>query len=77
MFTPPADGWTQLEKVFIRQLIINMYRGIKDPLDKFILIATTESCYKQDEISEMCGISQVAINKRLKKTRDFLKVNYA
>jgi len=73
MLPQPSDGWSTLERLLLRSVIINMYKFLDNPLDRFILMASVENEYRQEEIGEMCGISQVAINKRLKKTKSILK----
>jgi DNA-directed RNA polymerase specialized sigma24 family protein len=76
MLLPPPDGWTQLEKMFLKTVVIKMYQSIHDPLDRFILMASAESNYKQEDISEMCGLSQVTISKRLTRIKSILKRRY-
>lgn len=73
MISPPSDGWTQLERVFMRELVISVYSKIVDPIDKFILIARHESNYKQEEVAEMLGISQAAVSKRLTKVKKTMR----
>jgi DNA-directed RNA polymerase specialized sigma24 family protein len=73
MLPQPTDGWSTLEKLLLRSVIINMYKFLDDPLDRFILMASVENNYRQEEIGQMCGISQVAINKRLKRTKLILR----
>jgi len=65
----PEDGYSPLEKILLKQFIISIYSVIRDPVDKFILIARHESNYKQDEVAKMLGISQVAVSKRLTKMK--------
>lgn len=73
MLSSPPDGWTQYERLILREVVIDMYSRIEDPIDKFIIMATFESNYRQEEIGRMFGISQVAVHKRIKKAQDFLK----
>lgn len=70
---PPADGWTQPEKIILRTVLVSLYDKLDDLKDKFILMATYESSYTQEAIGEMLGISQVAVNKRLKKALKLLQ----
>lgn len=69
----PADGFTQTERIILRELILSVYLSIEDPIDKFILMATHESQYNQSEVGKMLGISQVAVHKRLNSLRRTLK----
>jgi hypothetical protein len=70
--SPPSDGWEGYEKHFLRAIIVTMYCRVRDPIDKFILIAKYESNYCEQEIGRMLKMSQPAINKRLKKIRAIL-----
>ncbi len=69
----PEDGWTQYERMIMRDLIVSMYRVLGDTTDRFILAMICECGYSQTEVSHMIGLSQVAISKRfhaaLKKVR--------
>jgi len=69
----PSDGWTQYERAIMRESIVSIYKIIDDPLDKFILCVTFEGGYTQDEAGRMLGISQVAVQKRLKKTLTYVR----
>ena len=69
----PKDGFDQLEKMFLRQMIISTYSMVNDPIDKFILLATHECSYTQQEIGQMIGISQVMVHKKLKEATERLK----
>lgn len=68
----PSDGWSGLEEMILREMILSVYSSLK-PLDKFILMARHENEYNQAEIGKMIGTSQVAVHKRLKKIRRFLR----
>ena len=73
VFTPaPSDGWEPYEKMFLRAIVVTMYCKLKDPIDKFILIAKFESGYVEQEIARMVKMSQPAVNKRIKKIRQVL-----
>ena len=73
IFKQPADGWTTLEQLLMRAMICRIYEKLPDPLDKFILLANFEAGYTQVEIARMIGISQAAINRRLREARKFLR----
>ncbi len=68
----PADGWENYERLFLKDIVVTMYCRIKDPVNKFIIIAKYECGYKEEEIGKMLKISQEAISKRLKKTKEIL-----
>lgn len=69
----PSDGFDQMERAFLRQLIITMYRVLPNPEDKFIMIAIHEMGYSQDAVAQMLGKSQVVVSGRLKRIKLFLK----
>jgi len=72
---PPKDSFSSLEKIFLKDLLVSIYRMIPDVCSKFIMVAYFECGYSQEDIANMLGISQVAVNKRIKKTQDRLKKN--
>lgn len=67
-FKEPDDGWNNYERMILRETIVSIYQKIEDPLNKFILCVTHECGYSQEEVARMLGVTQPAINKRLKKT---------
>lgn len=69
----PNDGWQPLEKLFLRQVILMIYRNISDPIDRFILVMTMEAGYTQDEVGAILLISQPAVAKRLNKTLEKIR----
>lgn len=71
----PPDGFDQMEKAFLRQLIINIYRVLPNPEDKFIMIAIHEMGYPQEVVAQMLGKSQVIVSGRLKRIKAFLKTH--
>lgn len=74
LFAPPSDGWTTLEQMLLREMILHMYRHLVDPVDRFILMAHYEGGYSQEEIATMVGVSQPAICKRLRDIHTDLDV---
>lgn len=70
----PDDGWTQYERIILRDTIVNIYKIMGDTTDRFIFVMVFECGYSQVEISRILGLSQVAISKRLngviKKVRE-------
>lgn len=69
----PSDGFMNFENMFLRDSLVSVYRNIKYFGNKFIIIAYFECGYTQDEIAKMLGVSQVSIQKRIKKTQDKLR----
>jgi DNA-directed RNA polymerase specialized sigma subunit len=69
----PSDGWMPYEKIFLRQLVLSVYKRIHSPLDKFIFMAAKETGYTEEEIAKIVGISQPAISKRITKIMILLK----
>lgn len=61
----PDDGWTQYERIILRDTIVNIYKIIGDTTDRFIFVMVIECGYSQTEISRILGLSQAAISKRL------------
>ncbi len=89
----PQDGWDLLERMFLKEIILNIYRNIINPINDleidsykyrkqvsdlqnaFIFMAINESGYTQDEVASILNISQVAVQKRLKKTTHRVREN--
>lgn len=71
----PLDGFDPLEQAFLRQMIIDIYKDIENPEDKFIIIATHGMGYTQEVVAEMLNTSQVQINIRIKKIFENIKRN--
>lgn len=78
IFIEPDDGWTNDEKLIIRQLAISVYSSLPDVLDKFIVMACLQNEYNQEDVASMVGISQEAISKRIQNiktvSKELLKV---
>jgi hypothetical protein len=70
---PPTDGFTELEKLFIKDLLLYIYREIEDPVSRFIMMAHFECGYNQVEISSVVGMTQPAVFKRIRKVQAFLR----
>lgn len=70
---PPSDGFFDFEKVFIRDILISVYKVIEDPITKFIMVSYFECGYNQEQIATMLGITQEAVNKRIKKAQEHLR----
>jgi hypothetical protein len=70
-FSEPMDGFDIMERQFLKELILTVYKRITNPMDKFIVIATFEAGYTQSDVAEILGVSQVAINKKLDKIQTF------
>lgn len=73
IFVEPTDGWTTVEKLIIRELVISLYRNIQDPLDKFLVMACIQNNFNQEDVSVMVGISQEAISKRINRASDIVR----
>lgn len=71
----PPDGFDKMEKLFLREMIVNLYRVLPSTEDKFILIAVHEMGYSQDIVARMLGKSQVMVSIRLEKIKTFLKLH--
>jgi hypothetical protein len=70
----PEDGWEKFEKVFLKQTVIQIYKCLRSPTDKFILIAIKEMGYPEEVVGMMLGKSQEVISIRLKKICDKLRL---
>ena len=69
----PPDGFTSMEKRFLRDMVISLYSILPTPEDKFIIIAVHEMGYSQDDVGHMLGKSQVMVSNRLKTIKLFLR----
>jgi len=70
---PPTDGFMDIEKLFIRDLFISVYKSLDDPITRFIIIAHFECGYTQDEIAKMVCLSQPSVLYRIKKAKERLR----
>lgn len=70
---PPADGFTDLEIMFIKDVLLSIYKSIEDPVTRFIVIAHFECGYTQDQIAAVIGLSQPTVVQRIKKTQSRLR----
>lgn len=62
----PPDGFTSMERIFIRDILVSIYKNLNSPISKFIIVSYFECGYTQEQIASMLGISQEAVNKRIK-----------
>lgn len=69
----PNDGFSSMEKILLREMILVTYRNINDVTDKFIMMAIHEGNYSQEDVGTMLGISQEAVSKRITKSTFKLK----
>ena len=69
----PDDGWTQYEKMIMRETIVSMYKIIGDTTNRFIVAMICECGYSQTDVARMLGVSQVAITKRYHSTIDKMR----
>lgn len=69
----PKDGFENFERLFIKDTLSSVYRKIKYTGNKFIIIAYFECGYNQQQIANMLRISQVAVQKRIKKAQEKLR----
>jgi len=70
---PPIDGFMDFEKIFIKDTLISVYKMLGDAKTKFIIVAYFECGYNQQQIADMLRISQVAVQKRIKKAQQQLR----
>jgi RNA polymerase sigma factor (sigma-70 family) len=70
---PPSDGFMDFEKLFLKDTLISIYKILGDARTKFIMVAYFECGYNQQQIADMLKISQVAVQKRIKKAQDKLR----
>lgn len=71
-FAEPEDGWQPMERILLRDLVVSLYRTVRKPNDKFILMAIFESGYSQTEVAMILGVSQVAVYKRITEIKKYL-----
>ena len=64
---PPNDGWTNWEKIMLKDTLLSIYKSIPNSVDRFIFLAKMEVGYSETDIAYIFKISQPAVNKRLKK----------
>lgn len=69
----PQDGFNKMEKLLLRQLIIQLYQILPTSDDRFIVMAIFEMGYSQDIVATILGKSQVMVSTRIKTIRTFLK----
>lgn len=64
----PNDGWTQHERMLLRDVILSVYRFIEDANDRLVVVMCYECGYSQEEVASVLGVSQAAVSKRLGRT---------
>lgn len=69
----PTDGFDPMEKAFLRQMVIDIYKILPNPEDKFIMLAIHDMGYPQEVVAEMLNTSQVTISIRIKSIKSFLR----
>jgi DNA-directed RNA polymerase specialized sigma subunit len=70
---PPKDGFTELENEFLRSMVIDVYRILKSPKDKFILMSIQEMGYTQEVVGKMLNMTQVRVCLRLQKIKEYVR----
>ncbi len=73
MLSEPSDGYNQIERMILHEVVLRVYRELDDPLDKFILMASHEGLYVQEDIAFMVDMTQAGVSKRLNKIKKLLK----
>jgi|WetSurMetagenome_2_1015567.scaffolds.fasta_scaffold01987_16 hypothetical protein len=73
--TPP-DGFTGLEKIFLRDMVIDFYKLIPNVKDKFIFLAVLEMGYNEDVVGKMLNKSQNNISARLTKIKERIRKHH-
>ncbi|RMF53117.1 MAG: hypothetical protein D6746_15995 [Bacteroidetes bacterium] len=59
--------------MILHEVVLRVYRELDDPLDKFILMASHEGLYVQEDIAFMVDMTQAGVSKRLNKIKKLLK----
>lgn len=67
----PSD-YTPEEKEIFMCTVVNIYRKLPDPKDKFIVMWCYELGYQKQHVGPALGMSEVAVFKRIKKIKDIL-----
>lgn len=67
----PPD-YTPEEKEIVMCTVINLYRKLPDPKDKFIVAWCYELGYQKQHVGPALGMSEVAVFKRIKKIKKIL-----
>ena len=77
---PPEDGFERFEKIFLRQMVIDIYRFIPNARDKFILMAIHDLGYSIGTVAEILEIPQLKVStrlhwviKKIRKNKNFKK----
>lgn len=73
---PPSDSFLPFEKLFLKDIMVSIYRNIRNSKTKFIIVSYFECGYSQDQIAKMIDVSQVTVCKRIKKTQEKLRNSY-
>ena len=71
----PPDP-TPEERKIINMIIVDLYRQLEDPVDKFILAFAFDLGYPKDDTARALEISHVAVWKRIQKIRKLLEPAY-
>ena len=69
----PKDGFEPFERLFIKDTLSSVYKKIKYTGNKFIILAYFECGYTQQQIANILKVSQVSVQKRIKKVQERLR----
>lgn len=65
----PEDGFDDDEKAFAKQMYIEVYQRISNPVEKFVIFAVLDMGLSQELVGEMLGVSQVTVSKTISKVK--------
>lgn len=71
----PPDP-TPEERKIINMLVVDLYRKLDDPVDKFILAFAFDLGYPKEDTARALDMSHVAVWKRIQKIRKLLEPSY-
>lgn len=71
----PSD-YTPEEVAIVKQVVVNVYQKLIDPIDKFIVAFHYDLGYPTTMTSKALRMSDVSLFKRLKKIKKILLIKY-
>jgi hypothetical protein len=71
----PSD-YTPEEVAIVKQVVVNLYQKLDDPIDKFIVAFHYDLGYPTTMTSRALMMSDVSLFKRIKKIKTLLSIRY-
>jgi DNA-directed RNA polymerase specialized sigma subunit len=61
----PEDGFTSFEKIILKDLVLSIYKSLRNTREQFMLCMIFECKYSQAEVAEILGCTQANVSKKM------------